>query len=304
MKLLVGALIIICIILILMLVMYRRQIDSICRQLRVHRTEESGTDIWLDYIQGPFGKLQKELNEYIRERRDERSRFSKTEKSWQQMIANVSHDIRTPITSISGYFQLLNETEDPEKRQEYVKIIQGRLKEFQAMLEDFFAYSASVSDDKKYEIDSCNLTRCVSETLFLYYDDIEKKLGTVNLDFPEKDVYVYAEEATLKRVLQNIIRNAINHGNGGFKVRLNHISGSVLLSIENTTEERLPENPEDVFERTYRSDPARSKKGTGLGLCIAKELTEKIGGSINAVCIGDDTFRICITLKPSRIKEL
>ncbi|MBR4993051.1 MAG: sensor histidine kinase, partial [Lachnospiraceae bacterium] len=69
MKLLVAALIIVCLILILTLVMYRRQIDSICRQLRVHRTEESGTDIWLDYIQGPFGKLQRELNEYIRERR-------------------------------------------------------------------------------------------------------------------------------------------------------------------------------------------------------------------------------------------
>ena len=301
---LVYILIFICLVLLFMQILYKRQIDSICRQLRVHSKEQTGADIWLDYIQGPFGKLQKEINVFIKSIREERAGYANAEKRHKEMIANVSHDIRTPITSISGYFQMLNETEDPEKRQEYVRIIQGRLKEFQDMLEDFFAYSASVSDDRKYEIESCNLTRCVSETLFLYYDDIEKKLGAVNLDFPEKDVYVYAEEATLKRILQNMIKNAINHGNGGFSVRIRREPDVVSLEIENTTDEKLPEHPQEVFERTYRGDPARSKSGTGLGLCIAKELTEKIGGCVGAECIGQKTFKITVKLKTSRIKEM
>ncbi|SDA44840.1 Signal transduction histidine kinase [Lachnospiraceae bacterium G11] len=290
-----------CLVLIFTIVMYRRQINSICRQLRVHRSEESGTDIWLDYIQGPFGKLQRELNEFIREKRQEKAAYTAKENAWKQMIANVSHDIRTPITSISGYFQLLNETEDPEKRAEYVRIIRGRLDEFTAMLEEFFVYSASTSDDRKPSIESCNISRCVTESLFLYYDDIEKKLGSVKLDFPEKDVIAYAEEATLKRVFQNIIKNALTHGSGDFRVRLAAFPEKVTIIFENKTEEKLPENPNDVFERTYRADPARSTKGTGLGLCIAKEFTEKMGGSINALCIGDDTFRITIVLKASKI---
>ena len=299
MKLIIVILTLICAILIGALILYRRQVNSICRQLRVHRLEDSSTEIFLDHIRGPFGKLQKELNEGIKKELEENAAAQKMETSRKQMIANMAHDIRTPLTSVTGYFQLLNETEDAEKRREYVDIIHGRLDDLETMLDDFFAYSASVSDDKKFEIETLNLTKFLSESLFLYYDAIEAKLGSPKIEYPEDDVYVYAEASSLKRVLQNVIKNAITHGNSGFKVSIERDEKSATISVENMTEEKLPDNLDLVFDRTYRSDPARSKLGTGLGLCIAKELTERMGGSIKAISPRENTFAIVITLKTS-----
>ena len=151
----------------------------------------------------------------------------------------------------------------------------------------------------KFEIETLNLTKLLSESLFLYYDAIEEKLGSPAIKYPEDDVFVYAETNSLKRVLQNVIKNAITHGNAGFKVSIEQDDKTASISVENMTEEKLPENLDLVFDRTYRSDPARSKMGTGLGLCIAKELTERMGGSIKAISPKDNTFAIVITLKTS-----
>jgi len=302
-KIISIVLLVICVMLAILLYLYRRQVDSICRQLRVHRKEHSNTDIWLDYYRGPFGKLQKELNGILKVHREERARYQRTEQTRKELITNISHDIRTPITSVSGYFQLLNQTEDPVKRDEYVQIITGRLNAFQGMLEDFFAYTSASSDDKKIDLEKLNITKVVSESLFIYFSDIEAKLGTPTIDFPEEDLFAYADESVIKRMIQNMVKNALTHGDGDFKVSLTEDDNSVTIDLSNHTSENLPENPEAVFERTYRADKARSIGGTGLGLSIVKEFADKIGGNVSAYTLNDDTFGIKLSLKKSMIKK-
>lgn len=289
-------LVLICLSLSILLILYGRQMKSICRQLHVHRTEGSNTDIWLDIVKGPFHELQKELNLNIRKQREERKKHREQEQAFKELVSNVSHDIRTPITSISGYFQLFLDTKDEAKREEYAQIITGRLKGFQVMLEDFYDYSTVVSNDRKTVIEKCDITRLVSESLFLYYKEIEETLGEPVIIFPEKEIYAFASDKELRRVIQNVINNALHHGCGGFKVFIEE-NRKVQIRFENRTKESLPENPEKVFERTYKADEARTNGGSGLGLSIAKELIEKMGGTVTAYSSEDDMFGIMIELE-------
>lgn len=293
----IVVLVIINLLLLLSIYLYRRQIYSICHQLDIHRENKSYTDIWIDIMSNPFKKLQVCLNNIIKKQIEETTKYKELENSWKELVANVSHDIRTPITSVSGYFQLLCETDDEEKRKRYIEIINGRLVSFQDMLEDFFMYSAVVSKDKKVQLESCNITRTLSEILFLYYQDIQENLGDAKVEFEDEDVYVICDEKALQRVFQNIIKNALVHGTSDFKVRLYQNDSEIVIEFENKTDEPLPDIPNNVFERAYKSDMSRSMGGAGLGLCIAKELIEDFGGTINAYCRENDTFGIVLTLK-------
>lgn len=286
----------ICLSLSILMVLYWRQMKSICRQLRIHRTEDSSTDIWLDIVKGPFGELQKEINLNIRMQREERKEHRKQEQLFKELVSNVSHDIRTPITSISGYFQLFMDTRDETKREQYADIITGRIKGFQAMLEEFYDYSTAVSNDRKTVIEKCAITRLVSESLFLYYKEIEETLGEPELLFPEKEIYAFASEKELRRVIQNVINNALRHGSDSLKVSIEE-NRKVQIRFENRTRELLPENPQKVFERTYKADEARTGGGSGLGLSIAKELVEKMGGTVSAYTSENEMFGILIELE-------
>lgn len=286
----------ICLSLSLLIVLYWRQMKSICRQLCIHRTEDSSTDIWLDIVKGPFHELQEELDLNIRLQREERKAHREQEQAFRELVSNVFHDIRTPITSISGYFQLLLDTEDESKREQYAHIITGRLKGFQTMLEDFYDYSTVVSNDRKIVPDKCDITRLVSECLFLYYKEIEETLGEPRLLFPEKEVYALASDKELRRVIQNIITNALRHGCGSFQVSIEE-NEKVQLRFENRTKELFLKNPQKVFERTYKADEARAAGGSGLGLSIVKELVEKMGGCVTAYFSGNGRFGILIELE-------
>lgn len=293
----VVILLFLCVLFAATLLLYRRQIQSICRQLRVHREEESNTDIWLDVLKGPFGELQKELNGYIRRQREERVEHRRQEKEFRELVTNVSHDIRTPITAIFGYFQLFIDTEDEAKREQYAAIIDKRLRQFQSMLEDFYVYSRAVSDDRSEDGQRCNISRIVSEGLFAYYREIEEGLGTPQLEFPEHEIYAYAVPGELQRAIQNIIKNALVHGCGELRVALEEREQQVLIRVENRTLEEIPTETDKVFQRTYKADSARNSSGSGLGLSIVKELVEKMGGSVQAYAGPDNLFGILLTLK-------
>lgn len=294
--LIIILLVIICLCLLITLLLFRRQMDSICRQIEVHRKEDSNTDYWLDIVHGPFTKLQSELNKSEKQKREQKRKFKKQESAWQELVSNVSHDIRTPITSVSGYFQLLMETEDTEKKDRYAKIIANRLAVFQEMLEDFFSYSTAVSMDRKIEIDRIDATRVVTETLFLFYEEVEERFNNTIVELPD-EAFCYGNAKDLTRVIQNIVKNALSHGKGFFKVSL-EIGEKIEISFENETEEKLDNiDLSQVFERTYRLDESRHAIGTGLGLCIVKELVTQMGGEAIAYNRGEHIFGIRLMLR-------
>ncbi len=288
---------ILCVILITMLLLYRRQIRAICRQLCVHRTEESHTEIWLDLPNRPFRELQGELNQIIQYNRERQAEYRRLEQSWREFVANVSHDIRTPVTAISGYFQMLAATDDNAKKAEYLNILLGRIMSFQELLDDFFLYASTTSGDRKMEMERCDMTRILSENLFLYQHEIEEIFGIPELSIPEEELFVSANVSALNRIFQNIIKNALCHGQGKLQVTLQSCGEEAQITISNGYLGEVFTEPERVFERTYKADSNRTRQTTGLGLSIVKELVESMEGRVTAFATEDKQFGIIISLR-------
>ena len=296
--LIIGILTIICLCLIVLHIFYRRQIKSVCRQLMIHRTEKSSTDYWMDVLPGAFNELQQELNLNQKNIREEEQDYRKREAEWKEFMSNVSHDIRTPITSVSGYFQLFLETDAPQKKQEYAGILKGRLEKFQEMLEDFFSYSTLISSDRKVETEYLDAVRCVSETMFLYIKEIENSFGTPEIIMPEKAICI-GNKKDLSRIIQNVIKNACKYGKDHLRVQI-EVSNSVVITFENTVVGGVSESDiEHVFDRSFRADYSRSTAGAGLGLCIVHELAKEMGGQATAYLKDESVFGIKIELKTS-----
>lgn len=121
-------------------------------------------------------------------------------------------------------------------------------------------------------------------------------MGEPMILFPEKEIYAFASDKELRRVIQNVINNALHHGCGSFKVSIEE-NLKVQIRFENRTKELLPENPQKVFERTYKADEARTSGGSGLGLSIVKELVEKMGGTVTAYSSENEVFGVLIELE-------
>lgn len=263
-------------------ILYRRQIHSFCDQLFFHRKETTNKEISIDLRAKEIKQLQKELNLLYESMRARENEYQQEEQKIKQLITNISHDIRTPLTSISGYFQMLSETTDEAEQERYRSIICGRIRTMNDMLEELFSYTKIQNEENKKEEKLCDIRQILCETLFLFYDEIKEKNLEPVIDVPEEKVLIYGIEEDLNRIFLNILKNAMVHGEKIVKVRLTTSEQWAIISIENKTNETLPDHVEEVFERFYRGNIARSTQSSGLGLCIAKELTESMHGTIAA----------------------
>ena len=276
-------------------VIYRRQVERLGRQIAFLNENKSEMKITTD-----IGTVElKELAEQIQKLND---RLKNTEKTYakqdaalRETITNLSHDIRTPLTSLDGYFQLLAATNiDQEKKEYYLKVIKNRIVSLNDMLNELFTYAKLQDVNYEIELTELDITALTADILVSFYDVITEKGEEPEVTLPEESVLVMGNREAYSRVVQNIIKNAIVHGKN-LKVSLKREGSDVIFEC---SDELL--NPETVidtskiFDRFYKADKARTNaKGSGLGLAITKELVERMGGTINAECAnGMFTIRV------------
>ena len=279
----------------------RRQIRDFVRQIRFRRKEKSQKQIYVNLPRQQTEDLAAEINELFREMQRTEIRYQEKEEEQRRMITNISHDIRTPLTSVSGYFQMLADTEDVQERERYMRIIRGRLQCLQELLEEFFTYVKIQNRKEEVSEELCDIRQILSESIFFFYDEIDG-MQERDISLTEERLMVNGREEDLRRIFQNILKNAILHGNRKLRIKMNRAEQKAEIRIENETMEKLPENTEMVFERFYRADEARSTQSSGLGLSIVKELTEKMGGRAEAYLPSPHWFGICVTL-PCKVWE-
>ncbi|MBE5929920.1 MAG: HAMP domain-containing histidine kinase [Lachnospiraceae bacterium] len=281
------------IVLCFILIFYRRQVKFTCRQLAF--VKENDTNMRLQ-SQGGFPELdtlRQEINEVLAQTKELNRETLRGEERFKETITNISHDIRTPLTSLDGYFQLLQETEDEEERARYVAIIKERISGLKEMLEELFTYTRL--QNKSYELptESVDFGKCVYETVFSFYDEFKKRNIEPEVEFTEDACPVQGNKEAFRRILQNILKNALEHGKNRFALCLEKEDGYVRFVCENEVERPGEINAEQVFERFYKADSARTHTSTGLGLSIAKNFTEKLNGTIEANLDGKE-FRITV----------
>lgn len=270
------------IILVCILIIYKRQIRDICRQLSFLKEHESNLMITKQINGGDIRELADCLNEMIERQRKERRKYLKKEQEISDIYTNLSHDIRTPLTSLNGYFELLRDSEKLEDRQRYLSVIEERIDSLKEMLEELFTYTRLKNETYNLELKELYFERILKETIFSYYDEWEKRGIEPDIQIEETSMKMLGNEQGLKRVVRNIIKNGLDHGQSQICIALRRDGQEAVCLFRNKTERPGDINPDRVFERFYKADQARSKSSAGLGLSIAKEFTTRMNGQIKA----------------------
>lgn len=272
---------------------YQRQVKDICRQLAFLLKNDSNMLISREIDFGGIGWLADILNELLAARKKEKIEYQEKEKMIADTYTNLSHDIRTPLTSLDGYFQLLETSSEEETRKRYLKIIQERIYSLKEMLDELFTFTKLKNDSYQLELSRCCINRILKEIVFSYYDEWMRLGITPDINITEKLLYLEGNPQGLRRIIQNIIKNGLDHGKNQIKIVLADAQNQIILKICNQVLHPEEIDASQVFERFYKADTARNKTSTGLGLSIARELVVRMRGEIKAE-VAESEFRMVI----------
>jgi sensor histidine kinase len=230
------------------------------------------------------------INILIVEHHRQKKEYEETRQNFKSMVTTISHDFRTPLTSISGYVQILLDDDEVsyENRQKYLKIIESRAISLSSLIEDFYTVSSIDSLDYPYNLTTISLSEILRAQIAAYYVELEKRYSTIEVDIVESPCYMISDRTSLQRIFSNLIKNALSYGIDTIRISLKEDENSYKIEFSNSLYENADKNiANKIFERNYSVNWASSSKSTGLGLSIAKSMTEKMGGSIGVEVIDD-----------------
>ncbi len=223
------------------------------------------------------------VNDILERRQAERDEYHRLEEDLRRQIADVSHDLRTPLTSILGYLQLLEEEDlTPEQRREYLAVVQGRALTLRTLITAFYDLSRLEGGTWTLERERLDLARLVQDQLASAYETLERAGLAPTVEVQPGLPPVWGDRKATVRVVTNLLTNALAHGAPPLVVRLCREGRGAALQVTNAAPRMTGEEARRVFERFYTADPARSGPSTGLGLAIVQALMERMGGSASA----------------------
>lgn len=199
-------------------------------------------------------------------------------------ITNISHDLRTPLTSIKGFTELLQDERLPlGKRIMYQEFVSRKLSTLEELIDLFYQTSQLDTDQMELHYEYISLEELFGDCLLPYYNDFEKKSIRLSIDEENLNHKIWVDRITTKRLFTNIIDNALRYALSEFRITVSDQVGELTLSIENDVREPISEDDlKKIFDRSYTIDQSRSNGQTGLGLYIAKQLMVKQRGSMTA----------------------
>lgn len=233
---------------------------------------------------GSINDMSLELGEKI-------ANEKKIENNKNELITNISHDLKTPLTSIIGYLELLNSTEISEReKDEYIQIAYNKSLRLKELVNELFEYTKLASNELILKKDRVNISVVLSQAVGESIINFSDKNIDVVLDNPYDELFCNVDSAQILRVFENLIKNAEKYSdiNSVFKVVVRLYKEQIVISFRNKCTEIQEEDLENIFEKFYRKDKSRSNEGSGLGLPIAKRIIELYGGNILAEKINED----------------
>ena len=262
--------------LVVKLCLIKRQLRKIAEQMK----EQEDSLLSVDFVDKDLEAVALHINEKTERLQAVKADAVKNEQAMKTAVSMISHDMRTPLTSVIGYLQLAEKSCKDEETLQNIRIALDRAKYSNKLVDDFF--ELSVVDSEKYtpKMEKVNLCEVVCEEILANYPTFEKKGITPLFEQANDDIQIYADKKLLVRVIQNLISNGIKYSTGkmGFVITEGQ---SVTLTISNSTSEKV--DAEKIFDKFYRADASRNGEGAGLGLYICRKLAEEMNGKISAV---------------------
>lgn len=271
-------------ILLFLLILQKKELGNIAKQLRELKSKDTNTIISSE--NGTADRLITEINALLKEMREIKISYHQKNHALEQMMTNISHDLRTPLTSAMGYIDLIQHSElSEEEKSRELAIIEKRLIRLEELINSFFELSQIVSGGKETERSEINLVSVIEEAIVHYYDDYCAQGRQIVLKCEHRKLIFLSNQNMLLRIFDNLINNALKHGMGDLTIT---VQAAENLQITFTNELVSPDiDIEHIFDEFYTTDISRTKGNTGLGLAIAKQFTQMLGGDIQASQNGD-----------------
>lgn len=272
---------------------YRKQVRHMREELEeLERNRDTNRLLSSALPVGETGEVIAAMNRILERERHAREHLERENHSYRESITSISHDIRTPLTSAKGYVQMLGEEGlGEEKQKAYRQIVERRLADLSGMLDQLFLYARLEAGEAEYVWETLQAGNLFAETLSLFYEEFTGRGQEPEIRMPTGTVYIRADRQAFVRILENLVKNALVHGNGGYCFALEQEGEKVRISVENHTDSICQEELGQIFDRFYTTDTSRSRRTTGLGLAIVKGLTQQMGGEVSAT-LSQGVFRI------------
>ncbi len=213
----------------------------------------------------------------------------KSERMKAELVTNVSHDIKTPLTSIINYVDLLQKAESQEQAEEYLEVLSRQSQRLKKLIEDLMEMSKASTGNMAVDLMHVNAVETINQALGEFSEKLEKAQLTPVFNPPEEPVMMTADGRLTWRVLSNLLGNAVKYALPGTRLYIDlvEVNGQVLISLKNISREQLNVSTDELMERFVRGDASRNTEGSGLGLNIAKSLMELQKGQLQLLVDGD-----------------
>ena len=254
----------------------RKSMGEIASSLDNILDGDTNAVITVSSVDGSVRKLAARLNKQLRGLRARRIRYENGDRELKEAVTNISHDLRTPLTSISGYLELLSQEEKSETVEKYLDIIDNRMQTLKELTEELFRYAVILAQDE-ITLEMLDIKAVLEESILSFYGAMNEAGIVPELSITKNSVIRQSNRAALSRIFGNIIGNALKYSDGDLSVELSD-DGQVTFKNHAHNLDKL--RVEKLFDRFYTVQEAHGS--TGLGLSIARSLVEQLGGSIGA----------------------
>lgn len=285
-----GILLVVVIILFIKILFMKKSMDEICVELKESLSNESNTLISISTGDKHTRYFVAELNRELRLLRKQRQQYLNGDYQLKEAVTNISHDLRTPLTAICGYLDLLEDEEKTESVERYISIISNRVELLKQLTDELFQYSVIVASKNDTIKEKIILNEMLEESIAGFYVALKECGIEPNVQMPQTKIIRYLNPSTLSRVLSNLLNNAIKYSDGDLEITL---SETGKITFTNTASGLNQVQVGKLFGRFYTVNTA--KKSTGLGLDITRTLVKQMNGTISAE-YKNNRLSICILL--------
>ena len=272
-----GILLILNFILVLKILFMKKDLDELVIEFRNCLKKETNNLLTLPTHDYHVRKIASEINSELKLLRKQRHSYMNGDRELKEAVTNISHDLRTPLTAIYGYLDLLESEDKSEDVKFYIDQIQNRTDAMKQLTEELFRYSVITSTWEENSQDVV-LNKALEECLLFYCGAFAQQNIEPTVEIPNRAVHCRIDLAAFNRIVGNILSNVLKYSDGDLNVKL-YADGTILFT--NSAKDLTPVMVERLFDRFYTVETGRNS--TGLGLSIAKLLTERTGGQISAV---------------------
>lgn len=283
-------------ILLLKYIRLKKQIQNLSKQIA--DLAQGNTEKMLDIslIDKDLEQLAGILNGYNEKQRLSVASALHHEEHLKESIANISHDLRTPLTVILGHLQLLNNENLSEEQKKRVETVFNKAERMRELIETFYSLSILDTEQTTPQKERFNVSNLLMNLVTENSPALEHKNIQPEIRLPDNSVFIFSDPNMVERILQNLLTNAIRYSSGRIEIILQQTAkDEILFLIKNSVNHITEIDVSRLFERFYTADKSRHNGGTGLGLAVVKVLTEKLGGSVEAF-LQTDTLVITLEL--------